>query len=321
MVDDGQRIREKAMTDAAPSVEPLADAVRRFNRFYTRRIGVLREGVHGSAYSLAEARIIYELAHPGAVTAADLRAALDLDPGYLSRLLRGLESRGLLRKAPSPKDARARLLVLTGDGRNALAELEAAARAEMAALIAGLTAGEGARLREALETAESLLGGGTEPGFLLRPPRPGDYGWVAARHGALYAEERGWNSAFEALVAELVAPFARGFDPAREAAWIAERHGANAGCVFVARADAGTAKLRMLLVEPQVRRFGLGRRLIEEAIRFARMAGYRRMTLWTYAELTEARRLYERFGFALADCHPSSGFGRPGVEEVWERAL
>jgi len=300
------------------------EAIRRFNRFYTSRIGVLREGIHGSTCTLTEARIVYELAECNGSSAAVLHTALDLDSGYFSRVLRKLETRGYVRRTPSAEDGRVWSIELTDEGWALYETLVAAARADTARLLCGLTEGEKGRLRDLFASAEELLDGGgarNEP-FILRPPRAGDFGWVVARHGALYAAEHGWDTGFEGMVAGLVSRYLADRDPAREAAWIAERRGVNVGCVFLTRSqDEGAAKLRMLLLEPEVRGLGLGRRLVETALNFARTVEYGRVTLWTYEELTAARRLYARQGFRLLSAAESAGFGHPGVEEIWDLIL
>ncbi len=308
--------------------DPLAgpvDCVRAFNRFYTRHIGVLEQGYLESPFSLAEARVLYELAHRPKPTAAEIAADLDLDPGYLSRILRGFARAGLLEKHPSPRDSRQRLLSLTDRGRAAFAPLDTASRAQIAAVLAELAPAERRRLVEAMRAVSGLLG---DPGqraepYLLRPHGPGDMGWVVARHGALYAQEYGWDATFEALVAEIVAGFLRNFDPARERCWIAERNGENVGSVFLMKHPQreGVARLRLLLVEPSARGLGIGRRLVEECTRFARQTGYQAITLWTNDVLVSARRIYEAAGYRLVHEAPHRSFGHDLVEQTWELPL
>ncbi len=311
------------MASSVAVSRPEVEAVRRFTRFYTRRLGVLREGLLASPYSLTEARLIYELAQRDGATASDLVRELDLDAGYVSRLLKGLESRGLIARRPSATDGRQTLVSLTAAGRDAFAELDTRSRGEVEALLAPLDGAARTRLVTAMTAIEELLDSQAQarPAYLLRPHRPGDIGWVIQRHAELYAEEYGWDGSFEVLVAEIAGAFLRDFDPARECCWIAERDGARVGSVFVARQSEEVAKLRMLLVEPRARGLGLGRRLVEEAIAFARRAGYRRMTLWTNDCLTAARRIYEGAGFKLVASEPHRSFGRDLVGETWALEL
>jgi DNA-binding MarR family transcriptional regulator/GNAT superfamily N-acetyltransferase len=298
-------------------------AVRRFNRFYTGRIGVLRAGLGGTPYSLAESRLLYEIAHGTGVSAAGIARDLALDPGYLSRLLQGLRRRGLVAGRASPHDARRSVLTLTRKGRAAIALLEARMRAEVGALLAPLSGAEQERLAAAMRTIETLLGGKREPQgiVVLRPPRAGDMGWVVERHGALYAEEFGYDRGFEALVAEIVAQFVRRFDPLRERCWIAERDGERVGAVFLVRRSKTEAKLRLLIVEPSARGAGLGRRLVQECVRFAREADYRKLSLWTQSHLDAARAIYEKEGFRRVRTEPHASFGKRLVGEYWELKL
>ncbi|MBV9777054.1 MAG: MarR family transcriptional regulator/GNAT family N-acetyltransferase [Acetobacteraceae bacterium] len=300
-------------------------AVRRFSRFYTRRIGLLHEGLLGGPLSLAEGRLVYELAQRGTATARDLGAELGLDSGYLSRLLRGLEERGLLAKRPSEEDGRQTTLSLTPAGRDAFAAIDARSRAEVGAMLGRLSAPERRRLAAALAEAERLLGGAApEPAqapYVLRPPRPGDMGWVVHRQGALYAREYGWDETFEALVAEIVAGFVRGFDARRERCWIAEREGVAVGSVFLVRDSEAVAKLRLLYVEPEARGLGIGRRLVAECVNLARAIGYRRLTLWTNDVLVAARRIYQAAGFRLVAEEPHHSFGRDLVGQSWSLDL
>lgn len=305
------------------SLDDAVAAVRRFSRFYTRRIGVLEEKLLGGPVSLAEGRLVWELAQDPDQTAARLAETLALDPGYLSRLLRALEERGLLARRPSPRDAREALLSLTRAGRAAYATINRRSQRDVGAMLAGLSDLERERLVASLAAVERLLGGGEESRvpYLLRPPRAGDLGLVVSRQASLYASEYGWNREFEALLAEIVAGFIRNFDAGHERCWIAEREGEIAGSVFVVRQSVEVAKLRMLYVEPQARGLGIGGRLVEECIAFAREAGYRRMTLWTNDVLTAARWIYERAGFRLVQSERHHSFGHDLVGENWERAL
>ena len=307
-------------------LEARVDDVRRFNRFFTRRIGVLREGLLHSPYSLAEARILFEIAHrERALTASDLSRDLGLDPGYLSRILARLEQQRLIDKLRSETDARRRFLSLTPEGKEAFSSLDARSREEVAEMLGGLSQREQRRLLEAMRIIEGILDRGkgfkfSEP-FYLRQHEPGDMGWVVHRHGALYAKEYGWDERFEALVARIVADFVDGYDPARERCWIAEMGGEIVGCVFVVRTSEMVAKLRLLLVEPEARGLGLGTRLVEECIRFARSHGYEKLTLWTNSVLGAARRIYEEHGFELVEEEEHHSFGKDLIGQNWELAL
>ncbi len=310
---------------SAPGAQHHRDAIRAFNRFYTRHIGVLGEHLLDSPFSLAEMRVLYELAHRTSPTATELGRDLGLDAGYLSRILRRFEARGLLRRQPSPHDGRQSRLALTARGRRAFAPLETRARAEVGAMLDRLPASHHGQIVGAMDTIQRLLGSPAaapvaEP-YVLRPHRPGDMGWVVHRHGELYAQEWGYNHEFEALVARIVADFLDHFDPARERCWIAERGGAIVGSVFLVKKSATVAKLRLLLVEPAARGLGLGRRLVDECIRFAREAGYRKITLWTQSELTAARQVYERAGFTRTARKRHRSFGKSLVAETWELKL
>lgn len=299
------------------------EAVRRFSRFYTRKVGVLHEGLLGSPFSLAEARVVYELAHHETTTANELCDELGLDAGYLSRILRGFEQRGLISKQPSPTDARQNLLTLTAEGQEAFARLNARSRHEVGDMLGTLSDPDQERLVDAMRVVEALLGNHPprKVPYILRPPRPGDMGWVVARHGALYAEEYGWDETFEALVAEIAAAFVRDHDAARERCWIAEMDGRNVGSVFLVRKTDEVAKLRLLIVDPAARGLGIGNRLVDECLRFAKQAGYRRMTLWTNSILEAARHIYVKAGFALVESEPHHSFGKDLVSETWERDL
>ncbi|MBX3606212.1 MAG: MarR family transcriptional regulator [Piscinibacter sp.] len=308
------------------------EAVRRFNRFYTRRIGVLGEGLLDTPFSLAESRLLWELAHAdGRLTASHLARELDLDPGYLSRLLRGLKERGLVRSARSKDDARVQLLSLSAAGQRAFAPLDQRSREQVGALLTALDERRQQSLLAAMDCIEHTLTDTPRAAapVQLRPLRPGDLGWVIGRHGALYAQEYGWSEAFEALVARIAADFVDHFEPAREACWIAERDGANLGCVFLVQARdersqqviAGAAQLRMLLVEPAARGQGLGVRLVAECERFAREKRYKRILLWTNRNLDAARAIYAKAGYRLLDSEPHHSFGHDLVGETWELLL
>jgi len=314
------------MSMASPShpvASPRVDAVRRFNRFYTRQIGVLQEGLLDSPFSLAEARVLYELAHRDRPTATELRTELGLDPGYLSRILRTLEKRSLVAKTRSAEDGRESFLSLTAEGRKAFSRLDRSSADSVRALLSECSVPDQRRLVDAMEAIERILGPApaAPPKVALRPHRPGDIGWVIHRHGALYAREHGYDASFEALVAEIATDFLRKLDPSRERCWIAECDGEMVGSVFLVRKSERVAKLRLLLVEPHARGLGVGRRLVAECIAFARQAGYRRITLWTQRGLDAARRIYEHAGFRLASEHRHRSFGRDLVAQTWEMQL
>ena len=298
-------------------------AMRRFNRFYTQRIGVLEEGLTGSDFSLAEARLLYELAHRKGTTAVVLGHDLGLDQGYLSRILARFARSGLVARTRSATDGRERPLALTARGRKEFARLDRAAQRQIAALLGGLSPHSRGALTGAMGRIERLLGG-TSPKterFILRPPKPGDLGWVVHRHGALYASEYGWDASFETLVAGIVADFARSSDPTRERCWIAEAGGAVVGSVFLVRESDTVAKLRLLYVEPETRGMGIGAHLVADCVAFARAAGYRTLTLWTNDILVSARRLYEAAGFRLIREAPHHSFGKNLVEQSWSLEL
>jgi DNA-binding MarR family transcriptional regulator/GNAT superfamily N-acetyltransferase len=308
---------------APRGLEQRVEAARRFNRFYTRKIGVLGEGAYRSPFSLTEVRVLYELAHRDQPTATALGRELGLDAGYLSRILRGFERRGLILKTRSAADGRQSHLSLTAQGRKVFAPLNARSHDEVAALLAGLPPAAQARLVEAMRAIERLLGDRPEPSasLLLRPPQPGDLGWIVHRHGAVYAQEYGYNQQFEALVAEIVAQFVGRYRAKRERCWIAERDGEVVGSVFLVERSKTVAQLRLLLVEPKARGSGLGTRLVDECIRFARQTGYRKIMLWTQSELVAARRLYEATGFRIVRRERNSSFGKKLVSETWELEL
>lgn len=308
---------------ADPELAERIEAVRRFNRFYTRRIGALQEGLLDSPFSLTEVRVLYELAHRDAPTASALAADLGIDGGYLSRILRRFRKAGFVAKKASDRDARQSLLTLTRAGHRALAPLAKRSSDEVGAMLGTLPPDRQRRLLDAMATIQSLLEE-TAPrarGYLLRAHRPGDLGWVIHRHAALYAEEYGWDETFEALVADIAAKFIREFDPKRESCWIAEQDGAIVGAVCLVRASDTDAKLRLLYVEPAARGLGIGRRLVDECIRFARRTGYTRLTLWTNKNLDAARRIYETAGFTLIEEAPHRSFGHDLVGQTWSLEL
>ena len=298
-------------------------AVRGFNRFYTRQIGVLRKTFLDSPYSLAEARVLYEIASRKAPTATEVGRALDLDAGYLSRLLRKFERRGLIRRTVSPRDARQSHLTLSPRGRAAYAPLERRSQRDMAAMLGKLKDAEQARLMAAMATIQTLLDGQpqTSPSYGLRSPRPGDFGWIVKRHAELYAQEYGWREPFEGVCAQIVADFVNKHDAKRERCWIAEMDGDNVGCVFVARDSDTVARIRLLIVDPKARGLGLGARLVDECICFARAAGYKKMTLWTHSVLKAARHIYEKAGFRLVRTERHKSWGPTVVSEFWDLDL
>ena len=318
-----------ATTDAV--LEQRIAAVRAFNRFYTQRIGALREHHLESPFPLTGVRVLYELAHwpetGDAPSASVLAARLALDEGYLSRVLRSFEHRGLVRKKPSAADARRKSLTLTRSGRQLFASLEARSRAEVAAILGKLPTAGQSRVVEAMRSIGALLGQPVADArprptpYVLRSPQPGDIGWVVHRHGVLYAQEYGYDERFEALVAEIAARFVQHFDPNLERCWIAERDGDIVGSVFLVRKTKTAAKLRLLLVEPQARGLGIGRRLIDECVRFAHRAGYRKLMLWTQSDLAAARHLYAAAGFRKVDEEAHESFGKKLVAETWELVL
>ncbi|HKW39961.1 MAG TPA: bifunctional helix-turn-helix transcriptional regulator/GNAT family N-acetyltransferase [Gemmatimonadales bacterium] len=308
---------------APRGLEQRVEAARRFNRFYTRKIGVLHAGAYDSPFSLTAVRVLYELAHRDRPTATELGRELGLDAGYLSRLLRAFEKRGLVSKTRSTTDGRQSHLALTAQGRKVFAPLNARSHDDVAAMLSALSASEQDDVIASMLTIERLLGDRERPerSLLLRPPQPGDLGWVVQRHGAVYAQEYGYNADFEALVAGIVAHFVQHNDVKRERCWISELDGELVGCAFLVKQSATVAKLRLLLVEPAARGAGLGTRLVDECVRFARQAGYRKLTLWTQSELTAARRLYEKAGFRLTREERHHSFGKDLVAETWDLAL
>jgi DNA-binding MarR family transcriptional regulator/predicted N-acetyltransferase YhbS len=298
-------------------------AVRAFNRFYTNRIGVLGEGLLRTSHSLTEARVLYELGQREVTEVADLRRELDIDAGFLSRLLARLERNGLVARERSTDDARRQRIRLTDDGAEAFAELDRRSAQEIGAVLDALSAEDQGRLVAAMTEVREVLNGAAPTAFVLRPPGPGDFGWIVQRHGELYAREYGWDETFEALVARIVADYVEHRDPRREAGWIAEVDGERVGCVLCVKRkdDDEAAQLRLLLVDPKARGRGVGGRLIEECLRFAQRTGYARITLWTNDVLHAARRLYERAGFELVESAPHHSFGHDLVEQTWAKRL
>jgi DNA-binding MarR family transcriptional regulator/GNAT superfamily N-acetyltransferase len=306
--------------------EPVSDdliaAVRAFNRFYTRRLGVLEQHLLASPFSLTEARVLYELAHRDNPAAKAIGIELGLDAGYLSRIIQNFQDQGLIVRQASAEDRRQYHLSLTAKGRLAFSRLDRSSHDEIAAMLGRLPAGDGERLVRAMSTIERLL----EPSAAaraarLRDPRPGDMGWVVQSHGAFYAAEHGFDASFEALVAEIAAKFLASFDASRERCWIADIEGTPVGSVFLVRHSDEIAKLRLLLVDPAGRGQGLGRRLVGECIGFARQCGYRKITLWTQSILVAARKIYQDQGFALMASEPHRSFGQDLIGETWEREL
>ena len=299
-------------------------AVRRFNRFYTRQIGVLRKTYLGSSYSLGEMRVLYEIAHQGARTATDIARALDLDAGYLSRVLRNFEKLGLITRKPGADDARQSQLALTARGTKTFAPFERRSQSQASAMIGKRAANEQARLVAAMETIETLLKGETKakPPYFLRAPKHGDFGWIVSRHAELYAREYGWTDPFEGLCAQIVAGFVNKYDATCERCWIAEMDGANVGCVMLVKDDVpGVARIRLLIVDPTARGMGLGQRLTDECVKFARQAGYKKVTLWTHSILKAARHCYEKAGFTLTSSEKRKSWGKNVVAEFWDLDL
>jgi DNA-binding MarR family transcriptional regulator/GNAT superfamily N-acetyltransferase len=309
-----------------PEMEARIAAVRRFSRFYTRQLGLLQESLVQTRFSLTEARVLYELAHREKVTASELAAGLDLDHGYLSRILRRFGEDGILKKVRAPDDGRQSFISITAKGRKAFAPLNKGSRDQVAAMLEKLGTAEQQRVVGAMNTVETLLGPSPEntplvPAIILRTHEPGDMGWVTSAHGALYAREYGFDITFEALVGKITAEFIETFDPKRERCWIAELDGERVGSVFVVRKSDEIAKLRLLILDRRARGLGLGHRLVEECLRFAKNAGYSSMTLWTQSILTAARGIYERAGFKLVAQEPHHSFGVDLIGETWDIKL
>jgi DNA-binding MarR family transcriptional regulator/N-acetylglutamate synthase-like GNAT family acetyltransferase len=307
---------------ASLEVQRIA-AVRRFNRFYTQKLGVLQDSWLDSPFSLTEARVLYEIRQRGRATATEIGRDLGLDAGYLSRMLRRFHRSGLIRKDLSPDDGRQSFLSLTARGRKAFEPLETRTVQQVGAVLGRLTAPEQDDLIVAMRAIETMMAPERKASgdVILREPRPGDLGWVVARHGELYAQEYGWGENFEGLCAQIVADFASKYDPNYDRCWIAEIDGHNVGCVFLVKETEEVARLRLLLVDPVARGRGLGTRLTDECIRFARERGYRSITLWTHKVLTAARHVYERAGFRLTSSEARRSFGKNVVSEHWDLAL
>jgi DNA-binding MarR family transcriptional regulator/GNAT superfamily N-acetyltransferase len=311
-----------AATTGTVAPDPDIDAVRVFNRFWTAQLGLLDAGLVDTPYSLTEARVLFELAQAERTDVADLRARLRLDSGHLSRLLARLRSRDLVVTSPSPRDGRRQVAALTGPGAEAFALLDARSSAQVAGLLAPHGPPARRRLTQAMRTIEAVVAGPPPVrALVLRALRPGDLGWVVQRNAVVYADEYGWDQTYEALVARIVADYVDGRDPRREDAWIAEVGGEPVGCVFCVRRDDATAQLRLLLVEPSARGRGIGARLVDECLRFARRAGYLRVVLWTNDVLVAARRIYEAAGFVLVDEDPHHSFGHDLVGQTWSLDL
>jgi DNA-binding MarR family transcriptional regulator/N-acetylglutamate synthase-like GNAT family acetyltransferase len=302
--------------------DPVA-AVRAFNRFYTRKLGVLDQQLLQSPFSLSEARVLYELAHRDGLAAKEIGVELGLDPGYLSRIVQSFDEQGLISRKPLDSDRRQYRLSLTAKGRQAFAKLDRHSHDYIAGMLSALSREDARRLTEAMAAIERLLGETRPPApaAILRDPRPGDMGWVVQSHGALYASEYGFDSSFEALVAEITGKFLASFDSSRERCWIAELGGAPVGSVFLVRHSDDVAKLRLLLVDPAGRGQGLGQRLVAECIGFARQCGYRKITLWTQSILIAARKIYQDAGFVRVASEPHRSFGQSLIGETWERNL
>jgi DNA-binding MarR family transcriptional regulator/GNAT superfamily N-acetyltransferase len=297
-------------------------AVRSFNRFYTRKLGVLDQQLLKSPFSLSEARVLYELANGENLAAKEIGIELGLDPGYLSRIIQNFDENGLITRKPLPSDRRQYQLSLTAKGRQAFAKLDRSSHDDVAAMLAALPRGDSERLIAAMKVIERLLGAPrVSPPAILRGPRPGDMGWVVQSHGSLYASEYGFDASFEALVAEIAAKFLSSYDASRERCWIAEIDGAPVGSIFLVRHTDDVAKLRLLLVDPAGRGQGLGQRLVAECVAFGRRCGYRKITLWTQSILVAARRIYQDAGFVLVATEPHRSFGQSLIGETWEREL
>ncbi|UVO27372.1 helix-turn-helix domain-containing GNAT family N-acetyltransferase [Bradyrhizobium arachidis] len=315
--------RSSAKAAANHASDDQVSAVRAFNRFYTRKLGVLDQQLLKSPFSLSEARVLYELAHSGELSAKEIGIELGLDAGYLSRIVQNFDEAGLILRKPLPTDRRQYQLSLTAKGRQAFAKLERTSQDDIAAMLRPLSTEDRKRLTGAMDTVERLLDMPRSPAPVatLRDPRPGDMGWVVQSHGAFYASEYGFDAGFEALVAEIVAKYMTSYDASRERCWIADIEGRPVGSVFLVKASDDVAKLRLLLLDPAARGQGLGQRLVAECVAFARACGYRRMTLWTQSILTAARKIYEDAGFKLVATEPHRSFGQNLIGETWERDL
>jgi DNA-binding MarR family transcriptional regulator/GNAT superfamily N-acetyltransferase len=323
IVDDGHELAVGGVPVTNTDSEARIAGVRAFNRFYTPLIGLLHDGYLDSPFSLTQVRVLYELAHQAPMTASQLGRELGLDPSYLSRILRTFADLGVVDRRRSDDDARQSILSLTEHGRELFGGLNQRSHDAIATILDDLGTADQRRLLAAMATIQAVLGGrpSTRVPYVLRPPVAGDLGWVVQRHGVRYAEEYGWDETFEALVAEIVAGYGRAHDAKRERCWIAEIDGANVGCIFCVRKTDTVAQLRLLLVEPDARGLGIGRRLVDEVIRFARSTGYRRVTLWTNDVLVAARRIYQAAGFRLVAEEAHHSFGHDLVGQNWELEL
>jgi DNA-binding MarR family transcriptional regulator/N-acetylglutamate synthase-like GNAT family acetyltransferase len=300
------------------------EAVRHFNRFYTKHIGALNEGLLESPFSLTEARVIYELSNRKKTTAAELGNELGLDAGYLSRTMRDFEKRKLIRKESSEKDARQSILSLTARGLKEFENLNQLSSNQIEELLNDSSPVEHARLLAAMKTIEEMLNAKPKEekySYILRLPQAGDLGWVVQSNGALYAQEYGWDESYEALVAQIVADFVNTYDAKKERCWIAEKDGENIGSVFLVKKSETVAKLRLLIVDPKARGLGIGKRLVDECTRFARQAGYKKITLWTNSVLLAARSIYQKAGYELIKTDTHNSFGKDLVGETWELKL
>jgi len=319
----GATVKTSAALKANAVGMARVDAIRRFNRFYTRKIGVLQQGFLGSAYSLTQGRVLYEIAHREKPTAAAVGAELDLDAGYVSRLLLGFKKEGLIRAERSAADGREALLSLTPRGRIVISTLDRRSNEDVTTRLRGVSEAEQQRLVAAMDAIESVLApraAASEP-YMLRPHQPGDMGWVVHRQGLLYTQEYGWDEQYEALAAKIVANFIEHFDARRERCWIAERQGEIVGAVFLVKHSQTVAKLRLLHVEASARGLGIGKRLVDECVRFARRVGYKKITLWTQSILYAARHIYKQAGFRCVGKKRHHSFGHDLVAETWELKL
>ena len=313
-------------TAIKPDLTVRIETFRYFNRFYTGLIGVLNEHLLETPFSLSQARVIYELANHDQVTASEIGARLGLDAGYVSRMVSDFQKRGLIKKTPAKTDGRATSLSLTARGRRMFEDLDLRSRLQSKEILDRLSPSDQDRLLASMKTIEDILAPPAPPkkkrvSYILRPPRPGDLGWVVQANGELYAREYGWNTEYEALVAEIVADFAKNFDPKCEQCWIAEMDGRPVGSVFLVKKSQTVAKLRLLIVDPKARGLGIGKRLVDECTNFARLAGYKKITLWTNCILTAARGIYQKSGYKLVKYEKRHSFGHDLVFETWELKL
>jgi DNA-binding MarR family transcriptional regulator/N-acetylglutamate synthase-like GNAT family acetyltransferase len=301
--------------------EQKTELVRSFNRFYTRQIGLPRNGLLDSRFSLTEARVLYELAQRPGTRPADLAGELGLDPGYLSRMLKSFERQGLVKRTTSTEDRRVHSLQLTAKGRAEFQRLNQKSQSETGKMLDGLSDSRQQQLVGAMTAIRGALQPKSQAEVILRTHRPGDIGWIIARHAEIYAQEYQWDCSFEGLVAEIAGKFLTHFDPARERCWIAESDGERLGCIFLVKESKTVAKLRLLLVEPSARGLGVGTKLVDECIAFARQCEYRKVTLWTNDILHAARKIYERAGFRLVNEERHHSFGHDLVGQFWELSL